>query len=322
MLIENSKTYKGQEIESIFFRPIFTGKAVDELGVRVLYNMPVPTTVQMWSNRKNILQDFSSGWNGASTAIKQQQTIDMKRVKAENCFSSDDYSSLIYEKILASADVNFGDLTGTDLEKAETEVFRYAIAESVRATMWLGDTTGANSNFKTFDGFISHLYAHSDSGLTGIGTHIIDSIDDVQTGRDLFDICWKNATEQLKALRSEGNLVFYVSSDIYTKYLQWLDDKIGDAAYAGTTDGHTTLSYHGIPVVEVPLMQYEQFFARSFCVLTDRRNLVLALNTADSPENEVRMWYNPDEMENRQRAVFLAGTAVVNPDIVSWAYTE
>ena len=322
MLIENSKTYKGQEIESIFFRPIFTGKAADEFGVRVLYNMPVPTTVQMWSNRKNILQDFTSGWNGGSTAIKHQQTIDMKKVKAENCFSSEDYSSLIYEKILASADVNFGDLTGTDLEKAETEVFRYAIAESVRATMWIGDTTGNNSYHKTFDGFISHLYAHTDSGLSDIGSHIIDSIDDVETGKDIFDICWSNALEQLKALRSEGHLAFYVSSDIYNKYLQWLDDKIGDAAYAGTIDGHTTLLYHGIPVIEVPLMQYDQFFARSFCVLTDRRNLVLALNTADSPENEVRMWYNPDEMENRQRAVFLAGTAVVNPDLVSWAYTE
>ena len=37
---------------------------------------------------------------------------------------------------------------------------------------------------------------------------------------------------------------------------------------------------------------------KSFCILTDRRNLVLAVNTADFPGNEIRMWYNPDEMEN------------------------
>jgi hypothetical protein len=29
------------------------------------------------------------------------------------------------------------------------------------------------------------------------------------------------------------------------------------------------------------------------------------------------MWYNPDEMENRQRVVFLAGTAIVDADLIS-----
>ena len=57
-------------------------------------------------------------------------------------------------------------------------------------------------------------------------------------------------------------------------------------------------------------------------MLTDRRNLVLALNTADMPENEVRMWYNPDEMENRQRAVFLAGAQVLDSNLVSIYYTN
>ena len=57
-------------------------------------------------------------------------------------------------------------------------------------------------------------------------------------------------------------------------------------------------------------------------MLTDRRNLVLALNTADMPENEVRMWYNPDEMENRQRATFLAGTAIIDDNLVSAMFTK
>lgn len=35
------------------------------------------------------------------------------------------------------------------------------------------------------------------------------------------------------------------------------------------------------------------------------------------PENEVRMWYNPDEMENRQRAVFLAGTEILDERLLS-----
>ena len=62
---------------------------------------------------------------------------------------------------------------------------------------------------------------------------------------------------------------------------------------------------------------YDVYGAASFCILSDRRNFILALNTADSPEKEIRMWYNPDEMENRQRVVFLAGTAIADSELVS-----
>ena len=61
---------------------------------------------------------------------------------------------------------------------------------------------------------------------------------------------------------------------------------------------------------------------QSFVMLTDRRNLVLAVNTADMPGNEVRMWYNPDEMENRQRAVFMAGTQILDEALISFAYKQ
>ena len=61
---------------------------------------------------------------------------------------------------------------------------------------------------------------------------------------------------------------------------------------------------------------------KSFCLLTDRRNLVLAVNTADMPGNEVRMWYNPDEMENRQRAVFMAGSQILDTDLITYAYKQ
>jgi len=57
-------------------------------------------------------------------------------------------------------------------------------------------------------------------------------------------------------------------------------------------------------------------------MLTDRRNLVLAVNTADMPGNEVRMWYNPDEMENRQRAVFMAGCAILDESLVTYLHKQ
>jgi len=43
---------------------------------------------------------------------------------------------------------------------------------------------------------------------------------------------------------------------------------------------------------------------------------VMAVNTADTPGSEVRMWYNPDEMENRQRAVFAIGCEILDEELV------
>ena len=318
MLIENPKTYKGTEVETIFFRPSFCGKSAEELGIRVLYNLPMPTTVQVWSKPDNVLQAFASGWSGGQNASKLQKTITMHKVKAETAFSADDYFSMVFEKITGSSDVNMGDLTGTELEKAETELFRQAIAEGVRATMWLGDTDGEISSLTTFNGFFKAVREAAD-----IEPDIVSKyIDNTCGAIDVMQSTWNNAFPDLKALRSEGNLVYLVSSDILNKYMEELDEKGTDSAYRESIDGRPALFYHGIPVVEVPLGKYNHNYGHHFCILTDRRNFVLALNTADMPENEVRMWYNPDEMENRQRAVFLAGTEILDPKLVSLCISE
>ena len=51
--LENSKQYTGSDLENIFFRPMLTGESAQDLGVRVLYNMPQPTHVQLWDGQRN-----------------------------------------------------------------------------------------------------------------------------------------------------------------------------------------------------------------------------------------------------------------------------
>lgn len=63
--LESAKQYTGSDLETIFFRPILSGDSARELGVRVLYNMPVPTTIQLWDGQRNVLQKYSAaGWTG------------------------------------------------------------------------------------------------------------------------------------------------------------------------------------------------------------------------------------------------------------------
>ena len=133
------------------------------------------------------------------------------------------------------------------------------------------------------------------------------------------------AAEELTDLKPDGQLVYFVTSDLYHLYEKYLDSFANtEAAYIGRTEGRPVLTYHGIPVVDLHLSSYlrDTTYAQSFCLLTDRRNLVLAVNTSDFPGNEIRMWYNPDLMENRQRAVFMAGCEVLDEKLVSFAYKE
>jgi hypothetical protein len=83
--------------------------------------------------------------------------------------------------------------------------------------------------------------------------------------------------------------------------------------------------WRGIPVVDMKISSYLQGISdlgSSWVVLTDRRNLALAVNTADFPGTEVSMWYNEDAMENRQRAVFAVGCDYLLPELICYGYKE
>src|SRR5574344_95144 len=158
-LIESTKTYTGKDLDQIFFTSMLSGESAEQLGIRVLYNMPVPTTVQLWEAGRNILQKYtSSGWSGGTNPSKSLKTIALSPVKAEVSYSAADYFSLVSESLSRQYGSNLTDLSGTELERAETDLFKQSIAENLRVTMWLGDTTRAN-NYNTFDGIFKRLKA-------------------------------------------------------------------------------------------------------------------------------------------------------------------
>ncbi len=320
--IESSKSYTGSELETVFFRPMLTGPSAQELGVRVLYNMPVPTTVHLWSGQSDILASHTaSGWDAKANGAKVQKTVDMKRVKAEMGFSAADYYSLIFEDLATQAEVNLDDLTGTQLEASETELFRKSIAESIRATMWVGDTTRTSGGYKTFDGFIKKVNAAVTAGSITPLSYTATNVADAEYALTLFDALWADADDRVKDAKGEGQLAYFVTSDIYNLYEKALDEAGVDASYTDTINGRVGLMYHGIPVIDMRIGSYlsDLSLDESFAILTDRRNFVMVVNTADFPGTEIRMWYNPDEMENRQRAIFAAGCEILDESLIAMA---
>ena len=322
--IESIKQYEGQVLDNIFFRPMLTGDNAEQMGIKVMYNVPAPTTLHFWRRNGDVLQKYTSrGWNGGNPADKYQKKIELHKVKAEMAYSAEDYFSTVYELITNRPDVNLDDLSGTELEEAETTLFRASIAESIRGTMWYGNVNRPGGSLNTFDGFLKKIFSqlyHTD------GSHIMGYLKDKNSpewAEALLKSLWDNASEHLKSLRSEGQLTFFVTSDVYNAYEECLDNVALEAAYLAKQTGRDALYYRGIPVVDVRLNSYHKNITdmpHSFAILTDRRNLALAVNTSDYPGTEVRMWYNPDEMENRQRAIFMAGCEYLLPELMSVAF--
>ncbi len=320
--IESSKNYTGSQLETIFFRPMLSGSSAEELGIRVLYNMPVPTTIHLWSGNSNILKsNATNGWSAAANGAKSQKTVEMNRVKAEMGFSAADYYSLVFESLTTQAEINLDDLTGTELEKVETELFRRSIAEAIRATMWIGNTSRTTGLYDTFDGLVTKIFAGAKTGAVSTTTYSSTNIADADYAYELFDDLWSMSSDSLKDMKGEGNLVYFVTSDIYNLYEKALDEAGVDSSYVDKVNGRQGLMYHGIPVIDLRIGSYLTTVGESasFAMLTDRRNLAIAVNTADFPGTEIRMWYNPDEMENRQRAIFAAGCAIVDESLISLA---
>lgn len=323
-IITNPKTYEGNDLETIFFRPIFTGPSAIDLGVKIMYNMPVPTTLNFWSQTPNVLQKYAKGWTGGDGSSKYQKSINLTRVKAEMGYSASDYYGMVYEQISSRADVNLADLSGTELEAAETELFRRAIAESIRATMWVGDNARPLL-YNTFDGFLKKIKTDSEGIGETIATIDMPEMENEGDAEKLFAELYSKSSDELRSMKSEGNLVLLVTRDVYENYEAGLLSGNLDSARLAKINGIDKLYFRGIPVVDIKVDLYLGFLdnvPKSWAILTDRRNLAMAVNTSDFPGSEISMWYNPDEIENRQRAIFMAGCDYLIPELIVAAFTK
>ncbi len=322
-IIANPKTYSGEELTTTFFRPMLQGEGAQELGIRVLYNMPVPTTINFFKRSGDALRSYAKGWNGRNTTERFQKTIELSKVKAEMSYGAADYFSMVYEKIVAGADVNLSDLSGTELEAAETELFRRSITESIRATMWVGDTDRYGP-YSTFDGLLKRLMADQGSGEEDVKALAIPPMTTAGNAEKILAELYETSSAELRALKKDGQLVFFVTRDVYENYENSLLDGNLDSARAAKINGIDKLYFRGIEVVDMGVNGYITEVAdlpETWAILTHRQNLTIAVNTADFAGSQIHMWYNPDELENRQRAIFLAGCDYLMPELVIMAHS-
>ena len=323
--IENAKTYTGRDLETIFFRPMLTGESAQDLGVRVLYNMPQPTHVQLWDGQRNILQKFTSaGWAGGKAATKYEKTVNLNRVKAELGFSAANYFSMVYEKVSSLVNTHMDDLSGTELEQAETALFKQALAENIRVTMWIGDTSAA-SGYNTFDGLLKRI-----NGLVDVEnkitakTYAAADLEGRSGRRYLRRRTWtrsRRRADRPETRRTAGTTSSPRISTTSTKYLDSFANT--EAAYIGRTEASRyspTTAFRSSTSTCRPTCAIRPT-PKSFCLLTDRRNLVLAVNRTPTSPATKSACGTADLTEN-DSAPSSWPAAKCSTKLVSFAYKE
>jgi len=139
--ITNGSEFYGKEMEEIIIRPLFIGKAPQELGVRVINSVKSSIKLTFFKTKSKILKAYADGFQGDSGADKVQKKMTLSEFKAEAEYSMQDYRDTILENITSVGGIKQNEITGTAVHEAEVRVFLNAILEDVRRIFWLGNTS-------------------------------------------------------------------------------------------------------------------------------------------------------------------------------------
>lgn len=125
------------------------------------------------------------------------------------------------------------------------------------------------------------------------------------------------------AMINAATLRFYCTNTWIENYMETLETDGTEQARSMMIDGVERLTYRGIPLIP---MGIDTYIANDFispyphrCILSTPENLVLVIN-GQSEGSETKMWFNPDENENRQRTQFEMGANYFLPELMVAAY--
>lgn len=139
--------------------------------------------------------------------------------------------------------------------------------------------------------------------------------------------CFEGGSDVMKnflsKLANAKQARYFVTDTIFNNYRATLEALGTEKSNTLIVDGVEFLSYRGIPLIS---MGIDNYLANDFIspyphrvLLTVPNNLGLVLN-GNNDDSEVRMWFNPDENVNRQRAQFEFGMDFILPEWCVAAY--
>lgn len=144
------------------------------------------------------------------------------------------------------------------------------------------------------------------------------------TASTMFNRLFRLASKELKALKNQGLLRFYVSDSVLFNYEDTMKAGTLESSKSAIVDGVQRYAFNGIPIVPMGIDQlieadFGTSYPKDWIVLSTPENICLVIN-GSSNFAETRFWFNPDENENRQRTQFEMGADYILPELIVAAY--
>lgn len=238
------------------------------------------------------------GWNEAGTSTLSQRTLTPGAVKINMSFC---------DKAMLKYWMNYDVRVAAGQKTLPFEEdFINGVVEDIQAklekAMWQGDTTSSDVNLKQFDGLIKTI-----TNATGvIKTTFAEGATVTSIVNDIY-------SKLPSAVFSKGEVVIYMGSDSYRKYIQELIAN-GNLVITNALNDVAMPDSILVPGTNVRaigvagLDNTDKFFA------SYKDNFVYGVDM-QGDEEKAEMWYSQDNREFRLAVEFVAGVQVAYPDL-------
>lgn len=342
----NPGTYNwtGKDVEEILFRPNYIGMAPEERGFRIVFTAQSKIRLHFLGKLGKILMPYTSGWAGGNPASKIVREFIVSEFKAEVAYDKHDYDGMMYE-IFFQDGIKQNDIDATVVMQAEQKVFQDALKSDIIRQFWLGDTSKVHIASGTYpdgtsyaigdpdkyynqtNGVLKQIFDNDSTSPTSSQVKKIDVASDLSLDSALgyMKLMVDGCTDELREVIDSGEARFYATRSWIRNYRDTLTADGTEAAHSLMLNGSKSYTYDGIPILPLGIDAHitNDFDAATFpqdiCILTTPQNLAAVLNASDT-RAAVRMWFNPDANERRQRAQFKMTGDFVLPELVTIAY--
>lgn len=314
--------YSGANFNEIFLQPVFTDEDIMS-NYRVIPNVRHTMNLYTADELKCIVQSYSGcnddSYEGKDFDVNLKTiTAGRMRVALEQC-QDQFFGTYIEESYRAGLDVF--NLQGTDLMDTIMTNVKRGISNDLVKLAWFGDTSDTSECFSSTNGFFNLLTA----GSTPVAWVTTGALTDNQAVEQMRAV-YEGADAALLATPNNEKCI-WVSPNIFFNYVASVEGGLtgvgGDQAHMSMVDGKQIYYFRGVEVK--PMYSWVDAIATASTASNDKlivfgakKNFVLGTDT-NSPENELKFWYDEYREKMIIRSYFKFGCQYVHNALVSWS---
>jgi len=325
----SSLTWSQEDAQKYFLAPLFYEN--DHLkGMDVISDVSgASILLDRYTSVKDITKTMSTTASftaDGTQSTNSNVTLTLCRLEVEHAQKAIALLSHIKSQLLKKG-INRADMTGTIFMEIVSEIVMQGIKRDFSTILWWGDATNgaADSTQLLCNGVWKYLDGHVGAALPTsqvkvFNTDMITTLEDMLAARSV-------------ELATADNQLIYCSRSFAEAYAKDLRASNGahTAAYADLQNGIGSLKFNGVSLVvvnswDVDITTYGAALAAmtnglapnavgetKAAIWTAANNITVG---TDFVAQDVDMWYNRDEKENRFRMLYSMGVAVKEPGMV------